>query len=462
MADDWLALRALWDEVAEPDRAAALAYFQLPPPVLFDFDRADLVDAYQWSASPDLYFDFENGRYFQRGRPDSISSLISVSRASTGYAQDTAGNWTSFGNNTARITNRGLLVEEARTNSIRNNSMQGAVAGVIGSGGALPTNWSIGGGTGLTFTVSNITTVQGIDIFDLRIAGTSGGIFTNLSYDSTSAIPAANGQIWTLGQFVSIIAGGLTNISSVLNIIRQLDSGSNFLSQVSGGSLNGLLSSALTRRQAALTTNHASTAFIQPAFSLVYSSGVAVDVTFRIGWPQLELGAFATSPIRTTSAAETRAADVVTVAPPALGSAYTLFAKGTPNAPATYGISQQFLLLDDGSANNRAALSRAITTGNALAQSISGGVSTLMNSGVSWVTGVSGRIASGFAEGDNATCFNGASAVTSAASLPIGVNVARLGSNSGGGALSNGYIERAALWPNTRLPNADLQRITAP
>lgn len=49
MADDWLALRPLWDEVAEPDRAAAMAYFQLPETTLFNADRAQLVAAYEGS-----------------------------------------------------------------------------------------------------------------------------------------------------------------------------------------------------------------------------------------------------------------------------------------------------------------------------------------------------------------------------------------------------------------------------
>jgi hypothetical protein len=41
-----------------------------------------------------------------------------------------------------------------------------------------------------------------------------------------------------------------------------------------------------------------------------YTNGLAVDITLRIGLPQLELGAFATSPILTTAAAATRLASV--------------------------------------------------------------------------------------------------------------------------------------------------------
>lgn len=47
MASDWLALRALWDEVAEADRAAVLAYFRLPENDLMNFDLTQLVVAYE-------------------------------------------------------------------------------------------------------------------------------------------------------------------------------------------------------------------------------------------------------------------------------------------------------------------------------------------------------------------------------------------------------------------------------
>src|SRR4029453_13755505 len=72
--------------------------------------------------------DFQHGRYF--GAP--LASIV-VSRASVGYANDSVGAWTAFGPNVLRRTDNGILVEESRTNGIRNNSMQGAAAGTVGS-----------------------------------------------------------------------------------------------------------------------------------------------------------------------------------------------------------------------------------------------------------------------------------------------------------------------------------------
>jgi len=48
------------------------------------------------------------------------------------------------------------------------------------------------------------------------------------------------------------------------------------------------------------------------AFS--YTTGTAIDLTLRIGSPQLEQQAVASSPIPTTAAAVTRPADVLTLA----------------------------------------------------------------------------------------------------------------------------------------------------
>ena len=46
-----------------------------------------------------------------------FTPYLSCTRASTGYAQTAAGTLTSFAANTLRRTDKGLLIEEARTNS---------------------------------------------------------------------------------------------------------------------------------------------------------------------------------------------------------------------------------------------------------------------------------------------------------------------------------------------------------
>ncbi|MFM6192892.1 MAG: hypothetical protein ACKPFF_10615, partial [Planktothrix sp.] len=75
----------------------------------------------------------------------SLDPRITFTRASSGTYFDSNGvmqlasaNTPRFDHNPNTKESLGLLIEEQRTNSIRNNTMQGAVAGTPGT---LPTNW---------------------------------------------------------------------------------------------------------------------------------------------------------------------------------------------------------------------------------------------------------------------------------------------------------------------------------
>lgn len=66
---------------------------------------------------PDIAIDWANNRAWKKaGGVFTPSSLITVTRASSAYVNDNAGNWTLIGNNLPRLSNLGLLTEEARTN----------------------------------------------------------------------------------------------------------------------------------------------------------------------------------------------------------------------------------------------------------------------------------------------------------------------------------------------------------
>jgi hypothetical protein len=409
-------------------------------------------------ATLDLNFVDDVGRL--NGVTSSSTSLLTVTRASDGYAQDTAGAWALFGPNVARRTNRGLLVEEARTNSIRNNSMQGAVAGVIGGGGALPTNWSWGGGTGITLEVVAIGTENGIDYLDLKLSGTTGsGSFGLRPEAAADQIAASSGQVRTYSAFTALRAGSIANITS----IQQNTSG-----YTAGGATNadGALSAdikgslptslnAASRSNVVITLADATTAFVRPQLLLVYNTSVAIDITLRIGWPQEELGSFSTSPIRTTSAAATRAADVISVTtPPAFGAAHSLFIDATP---PTYNVVNQIAVQISITNADRIRLMRF--AGGAAGGEVTVASATLGSptTGVAWTT--SGKLAGAFATNDQAVSLNGSAVGTTAVAI-FTPTTFHLGQNGGGGSPLNGYIRRVAYWP-TRLSNAQLQAITA-
>jgi hypothetical protein len=156
---------------------------------------------------------------------------------------------------------------------------------------------------------------------------------------------------------------------------------------------------------------------------------------------------FATSPIRTTNAAATRAADVVTVTrPPVFTTRNSFFAKGTTFANSGNPVILQ--LAPNGPA--------VFSPPNAVYVNSSGG-NTLI-AGASWLRGVPGRVMVASAPGDQAAVFNGGAITTSAFTLSAPTAVYIGGQTVGGNW--NVYIEEIAGWPTTRVPNATEQAIT--
>lgn len=228
---------------------------------------------------------------------------LTFTRASKKWAFNSAGVLTEYGNNVPVIdydpatgAKIGVFTEKARTNSVRNNTMQGAVTG---SPGTLPTNWGSFGGTSLTRTVVGTGTENGVDYIDIRFAGTTGNTFVTLEPDTGYTLATASpGQLWTASAFVRLVGGSLAGISSI-----------EIIASPQGGSPPGSTVFAPTgtmQRPAVTHTMPANTTACWMRVAINYAAGVAIDVTLRIGLPQLEQGAFATSPIKTTGAAATR------------------------------------------------------------------------------------------------------------------------------------------------------------
>lgn len=195
-----------------------------------------------------------------------------------------------------------LLLEPQRTNSIRNSSMVGAVAG---SPGTLPTNWANINLYGLSRTIVAIGVENGLPYIDFRFNGTA-NTTENLRIDleTTTSIAASTGQAWSFSTYAKTISG--TTPTSQFFIVERTSAGA-FITQ---GATSFVPTSTLARFSATRTLSGGATvAAVQPLLMFAVTSGVAYDFTIRIAAPQMELGAYATTWIPTTTAAVTRNAD---------------------------------------------------------------------------------------------------------------------------------------------------------
>jgi hypothetical protein len=389
---------------------------------------------------------------------DSVSGqlLITFTRASTGTFVDSDGVIRSAGNDVPRFEHNpltgeclGLLVEEQRVNSIRNNTMVGAVAGTPGT---LPTNWSVAfSPSGLSYAVVGTGSTSGIPYVDIQITGTPSANGTaQITFEQNAVIGALSGQTWTGSMYCSLEAGTLPGTAALL-VIERSGAGS-FLASSSTNFITvaGSLITQKTVHTRAL--NNASTAFTNLRIDASVTSGVAVDFTLRIGLPQLELGAFATSVIPTTGTAATRTADVVDVINQAIANNIrTLLLEFRSPAIGTRGV----VSLNGNTANERAEVITSGTDPRLVVHD--GGVEQANIDGGTVTANQRTRVAVRINANDFAISINGGTVVTdNSGTLPTVIRL-MLGRTQAGEYL-NAPLARVIGWQQL-LPDSALQEL---
>ena len=401
----------------------------------------------------------------------TFSQIITFPRASTATFFNSAGVLTSaaidaprLDYNPSTLAAQGLLIEEARTNSIRNNTMVGAAAGTPGT---LPTNWQVFTNvTGLTRQIVGTGTENGITYIEVKLSGTpSGSGVYQFQFEPSNAVAALTAQTWTASSYLKLQAGSYAGVSSNRFGFSEYTSGGAFITFNTVVVASATSAALSTQRATATQTLNggATTAFLLPYFELVLS-GAAIDITLRIGLPQLELGAFATSVIPTTTTALTRSADVAavnTLSPWYNSAASTIYGEWT-NLAATMpsGSVQTVSNVNDTTGNNQQSLFQlqAAST-KASANMFSGGVNAGRLDAGGAYSNATVKAAAAYAALDRAISVNGNAAVTSAVgALPVSVTRLELGNAFLANAL-NGYLRRITYYPR-RLSNAELQAIT--
>ena len=400
----------------------------------------------------------------------TFSQIITFTRASTATYFDSAGVLQSaaidaprLDYNPSTLAAQGLLIEEARTNSIRNNTMQGAV---VGTPGTIPTNWQVFTNvTGLTRQIVGTGTENGITYIEVKLSGTpSGSGVYQFQFEPSNAVAALTAQTWTASSYLKLQAGSYAGVSSNRFGFSEYTSGGAFITFNTVVVASATSAALSTQRATATQTLNggATTAFLLPYFELVLS-GAAIDITLRIGLPQLELGAFATSVIPTTTTALTRSADVAsvnTLSPWFNAAAGTLFAQGILVGGTAATFPHQTSLVGSNANNdsigtqwtaNTGVMRFGIRSGGVAQADIPGGASKSANS--------SFKVAGRYATNDAQAAFDGALGTQdTTVTLPT-IAALSLGGAVGFQPGASVWLQRVTFYPRT-LSNAELQTIT--
>ena len=373
----------------------------------------------------------------------SINNIITVSGATPSTYNGT------FAVSTALSTSFTYVMLSVPTS---NASVVGSYVAI--TAGSIPSNWAIFATSGLNLAITNIGVYNGINCIDLFLAGYSTNTYFVLSFTGGTAISVSNLQVWTESFWCSLVGGSLTNIVNVY-IDNRYSSGPSDISFIP--------TSTLTRYSSTSTVTTGSTN-TYPSLYINFANAAPINATFRIGMPQLELGAFASSVIPTTSASATRAADFATVP---LGNWYnplasTFFVNGQKaiSTDAAYG---GLIEINDASANNRFVLYVNPNSNTVIfADQYVSNLSDASVTAGSYLLNNPYKVAGSISNATIAVSINGNTPVTGTTSHFPGsvLTTMALGNLAGGSNYMNGWLRKIAYY-SSNLSTTTLQAITS-
>jgi hypothetical protein len=343
-----------------------------------------------------------------------------------------------------------LLLEPQRTNSIRNSTMVGAVAG---SPGTLPTNWNVGT-SGLTQTIVSVGTEDGLPYIDLRVNGTSTGTSVLVGYEGQVFTTAA--QSWTNSAYIKIVNAPSPPVSyRLLYVVR--GAATTFPNQA-------ITPTTTLSRFAHTLTTPTGTTSVQPYFEVILTNGATYDFTIRIAAPQMELGVDATTFTPTTTAAVTRLVDLAskTGVSSIIGQTEgTIFIDLEYNKPSSDS-NGRLLIIQNSLGETTSSILPLILNSNRfqLAVYATGVVSFPVPDSLSTVVPFGRqKFAVAYNNGSYTVYRNGSLFASGTGGAPSSLSVISLGNAIGFTRSINNPINQAALFP-TRLTNAQLAQLT--
>lgn len=351
--------------------------------------------------------------------------------------------------------------EQASTNYIRNNSAQGIAAGTPGTP---PTNSAITivTTTGLTTSVGAAGTENGIDYWDVTVAGTASGAGSfQVFFETTTGIAGVQNDIFSGSVFWKLTAGSLTGLTAPVIGFDEYSAVPTFLaSQTISASAPTSAALSSQRQGGAVTLANALTATVRPYIQFTIADAAVVNVTIRIGWPQCEMADVPTSPIRTTTVAVARTADSLTYA--SAGNANEV--EGTMYCEAI----SEFIRSVAGNVRSACSFARSTATnfeydiqyqraasGNTLATIVnSTAQANFALSGV--VVNQTRRMAMAYQLNNSNAAFDGvAQTLDTACTMPTSLTTIYIGRNDAGSTDLNGCVKNVRFYPR-RLTDAQL------
>jgi len=415
-----------------------------------------------WPGGASLAADFVNDRYMVNGQEGAFADFFTFTRASSAYRVNESGLLESVATDVARFDHdpltgarRGFLIEESRTNSaLQSESLTDAFAA-----------------ENVSFSANATTAPDGAATADKMVSGTGSVEWHRANQGSITVTNTTHTlSIWVKAAghshgFIDIYEGDGSGFSD--SFVFNLDTGT------AGSSLfGGIIDSTDIEewpdgwyRVWVVFTPAAGSQFrFDPG--IARSDGIrnqfegnGTDGLYYWGW-QVEAGAFPTSYIKTTSASATRAADVAsldTLTPWFNADEGTLFMQGESFDTLPSAGNDRFVSLDDGTSNERMALS---ISNDARAQAfVQDGGSVVVDLQGAVVNQNVFKAAFAYKADDFALSVNGNAVLTDTSGTLPTVDTLQLGGTAGGTSLS-GLLSRVSYYPR-RLPNATLQALSA-
>lgn len=408
-----------------------------------------------WSflgSSIDLNFARNAGSCAVNRIAKSCQSLLSTTRASTGYGQWLDGHLSLFAANLPRITDQGLLVEQAATNFCPHSqtfeSWTASTASVTTAFAAAPDG---------TNTAENFVPANGSNGVISQTLST--GLTAATSYEASVYF---NPALTTLDQ-VTVYFGDSGPVgvdrSGVTITVGTLATAA-FTAGIGAAPTNILLTRLAGTNWYRLTFTFLPTVNVSASdvLAIRYLAASADGVKGAVVWgAEVELGTFPTSYIPTTTVAVTRAADSVTINNINLVAPYSFFIAVTSSAKA----DSDFVI--GGTNTNYSGLNGSAGTGRSFVVESSVTTASVTSTGT-FTVGSPFKLAGRYATNDVNSSLNGGIGThdtsvnpPTLSALGFGRSTVTSGFGSTVGAV---YFARTAVFANSGLADAQMQALT--